>query len=68
LISKLNSSQKVELVRHALDLIHVTDVRVISLTFDGCSSNCTMVQALGCNYNVDNLITTYIFQKNNIDN
>jgi len=67
LASRLNSSQKVELVRHALDLIHDIGVRVISLTFDGCSSNCTMAQALGCNYNVDNLITTYIFQKNNID-
>lgn len=67
LVSKLNSSQKVELVCHALDLIHDTGVRVISLTFDGCSSNCTMAQALGINYNMDNLITTYVFQKNNID-
>lgn len=38
LVSKLNSSQKVELVRHALALLHDTGVRVISLTFDGCST------------------------------
>jgi len=67
LVSKLNSSQKVELVRHALALLHDTGVRVISLTFDGCSSNYTMAHALGCNYNINNLITTYVFQNNNTD-
>lgn len=26
-----------------------------------------MAHALGCNYNLNNLVTTYVFQKNNID-
>jgi len=26
-----------------------------------------MAHALGCNYNINNLMTTYVFQKNNID-
>jgi len=34
----------VELVLHALNVLNSTDVKVLSLTFDGCSSNISAAQ------------------------
>lgn len=68
LTSTLNSSQRCELVRHAMCLLQDTGVNIISLTFDGCSTNVTMAKLLGCNLNIDNLLTTCTFsRKNNVD-
>lgn len=43
LVSSLNGSQKAELTKHALNLLRDTGVNVVSLTFDGCSSNVTIL-------------------------
>lgn len=57
LVSSLNGSQKAELTKHALNLLRDTGVNVVSLTFDGCSSNVTMARLLGCNFNINTLNT-----------
>ncbi|KAF0747164.1 THAP domain-containing protein 9 [Aphis craccivora] len=44
-------SQKSELVQHALSLLYDTGIKIISLTFDVCSSNTTVARLLGCNLN-----------------
>lgn len=43
-------SARVELVRYALNVLQSTGVKVLSLTFDGCSSNINAARLLGCNY------------------
>jgi len=59
LARSLNSSQKSELIRHALHVLESTGVKIISLTFDGCSSNINTAQILGCNYNIETLNTSF---------
>jgi len=59
LVCSLNSSQKLALVRYALHVLEKTGIKIISLTFDGCSNNITTAQILGCNYNIDSLITSF---------
>lgn len=59
LVSSLNGSQKAELTKHALNLLKDTNVNVVSLTFDGCSSNVTMARLLGCNFNIEALNTKF---------
>lgn len=63
LVSKLNSSQKAELVQHALSLLYDTGIKIIILKFDGCSSNTTVARLLGCNLSLNNLETTFYFEK-----
>jgi len=58
----LNSAQKVELVRHALHVLANTGVKIICLTFDGCSTNITAAKLLGCNFSVDELNTSFAFE------
>jgi len=38
-VDALKSAQKVELVRHVLNVLNSTGVKVLSLTLYGCSSN-----------------------------
>jgi len=59
LITSLNGSQKAELTNHALSLLKDTGVSVVSLTFDGCSSNLTMARLLGCNLSLSTLNTKF---------
>ena len=67
LVNSLNSSQKAELVKHALNLLlNIKNLTVVSLTFDGCSTNVTMPQLLGCNFNADNLSTSFLFNDHKI--
>jgi len=68
LISNLNSSQKAELTRHALNLLKETGVNIVRLTFDRCSTNVTMAKFLGCNFNIKTLNTKFIVHTtNNVD-
>lgn len=60
----LNSSQKVGLVRHALQVLSTTGINVMSLTFDGCSTNIIAAQLLGCNFNITNLNTSFDYDNN----
>jgi len=65
-VNSLNSSQKAELVKHALNLLfNIKNLNVVSLTFDGCSKNVTMSQLLGCNFNADSLSTSFLFNSTN---
>lgn len=59
LMSSLNGSQKAELTNHALNLLKDTGVSVVSLTFDGCSSNLTIARLLGCDFNINTLNTKF---------
>lgn len=49
-VDSFKNEQRVELVHHALNVLQSTGVKVLSLTFDGCSSNISSGQLLGCNY------------------
>jgi len=62
LAHSLNSAQKVVLVRHALHVLSNTGINIISLTFDGCSSNITAAKLLGCNFTIDALNTPFAFE------
>lgn len=67
LCNYLNSAQKSELIKQALNLLSKTDIDIVSLTFDGCSTNLTMCKNLGCNLNLKNLKTDFnVFNLNNV--
>lgn len=55
LVSNLNSSQKSEIIKHALTVLQSTGIKVISLTFDGCATNLTTAKILGCDFNINTL-------------
>lgn len=59
LCNHLNSLQKSELVKQALNLLYETKINIISLTFDGCPTNLTMSKLLGCNLNFKSLKTDF---------
>lgn len=61
LVSNLNSSQKSELIKHALTILQLKGVIIISLTFDGCATNLTTAKLLGCNFNINSLNTCFDF-------
>jgi len=65
LAHSLNSAQKVELVRHALHVLSNTGVNIISLTFDGCSTNISTAKLLGYNFTVDALSTSFASEYDN---
>ncbi|CAH1738656.1 unnamed protein product, partial [Aphis gossypii] len=65
LVNHLNSSQKYELINQCLKLVFETGVEVVSLTFDGCSSNINMAKQLGCNFNIKTLKSEFEFKKDN---
>jgi hypothetical protein len=55
----LNSTQKFNLLTQCLDLVTKTGVVIVSVTFDGCSSNIDMTKSLGCSYYTNNLKTNF---------
>ncbi|KAL4083277.1 hypothetical protein QTP88_028607 [Uroleucon formosanum] len=59
LAHSFDSAQKVKLVRRALHILSNACVNIISLTFDGCSTNITVAKLLGCNFTVDTLNTLF---------
>lgn len=52
-ITTLTGTQKFALVREIIEAIAVCDVRVMSLTFDGLSSNLTMCNLFGASFKRD---------------
>ncbi|KAF0754266.1 THAP-type domain-containing protein, partial [Aphis craccivora] len=58
-LTSLNGTQNAELTKHALNLIKDTGVNVVSITFDGCSSNVTMARLLGCDFSIITLNTKF---------
>ncbi|CAI6370835.1 unnamed protein product [Macrosiphum euphorbiae] len=66
LVSNLNSSQKSELIKHALTLLQPTGITIISLTFDGCATNLTTAKLLGCDFNINTYSTSFVFDNNEI--
>jgi len=59
LCKHLNSTQKSNLLSQCLDLVTKTGVVVVSVTFDGYSSNIGMTKNLGCSYDPNNLNTNF---------
>ncbi|KAG8175617.1 hypothetical protein JTE90_019429 [Oedothorax gibbosus] len=55
LINGLNAIERANLISEALTHIHETGVDIVSLTFDGTSTNISSVNELGANISVDNL-------------
>lgn len=55
----LNSTQKSNLLSQCLDLVYKIGVVVVSVTFDGCSSNIGMTKNLGCTYDPNNFKTNF---------
>ncbi|VVC34438.1 Hypothetical protein CINCED_3A022728 [Cinara cedri] len=50
-----------------LSLLDETGVKIVSLTFDGCSTNVAVDKFLGCNLNLDNLVITFVYSNKDID-
>lgn len=65
LASNLNSMQKAELTKQALYALKATDIHVVSLTFDGCSTNVTMARLLGCNIDASTMQTAFTVEYSN---
>jgi len=42
-----------------LHVLSNTGINIISLTFDGCSTNITAAKLLGCNFTIDALNTSF---------
>jgi len=64
LCKHLNSTQQSNLVSQCLNLVYKTGVVIVSVTFDGCSSNIGKSKNLGCTYDHNNFKTN--FSINNI--
>lgn len=62
LCDHLSSMQKGNLVEQCLEQIYSTGIKVVSLTFDGCPSNMTMVKNFGCDLRVSSLKTNFTLQ------
>ena len=52
LIDGLGGTERANLVTHCLSRLHDAGVLVVSLTFDGCAANLSMLRNLGCNLDV----------------
>lgn len=48
LASGVTGSQRAELVKQCLELLHNAGIKIVALTFDGCASNLCMATKLGC--------------------
>jgi hypothetical protein len=59
LCKHLNSTQKSNLLTQCLDLVTITGVVIVSVTFDGCSSNIGMTKRVGYSYDPNNLKTNF---------
>lgn len=53
LIETLKSEEKVELLKEILGAVAACGARVLSITFDGLSSNLAMCELLGANFNLN---------------
>ncbi|CAG4936009.1 unnamed protein product [Colias eurytheme] len=62
----LSGEQKHNLVIQCIRLLNETDIRVISLTFDGAPSNAAMATKLGCNLKKENLVTHFKVDKQEV--
>ena len=49
LIDGLKGEERASLVRTALEKLNTVGIRIVSLTFDGCTANCSMASHLGAN-------------------
>ncbi|GBO03047.1 DNA transposase THAP9 [Araneus ventricosus] len=59
LINGLSAPERANLINEALRYIHDTGVDVVSLTFDGTSSNIAAANELGANIAVNNLVNFF---------
>jgi hypothetical protein len=48
LIRGISASKQASLIKEAIVLLHEINVRVVSLTMDGCSTNISSIRELGC--------------------
>lgn len=60
LTNSLNGQQKSVIIKQAMHLIKDCGVKLVSITFDGAPSNITMAKSLGCNFDINNLITEFL--------
>lgn len=58
LVHGLNAEQKVNLIKLCLIKCHEAGVQVVSLTFDGHSTNITVMKQLGCQINHNSILKT----------
>lgn len=52
LIAGLGAIERANLVKQCLCKLHDVGIKIVSLTFDGCSANLSMMKFLGCNLDV----------------
>lgn len=55
LVDGVTGVQRSELVKQCLERIHDTGIKIASLTFDGCAPNLSMINHLGCNFELDKM-------------
>lgn len=60
LITRLNASEKANLVKGCLSILHNAGVIVTSVTFDGAAANLAMAGVLGANFSPNNLKTFFL--------
>lgn len=58
-VNGLSGLQRANLVVQCLEKLHETGVEIVSLTFDGCPANLTMVKKLGCSIEENVLKTVF---------
>lgn len=63
LVNSLTESRKRTLLDIGLQLLFETGVQVVSLTFDGESSNIAMAKSLGCSTNLNDLRPYFFFEQ-----
>jgi hypothetical protein len=59
LLIGVNSEQRCNLLKQCLSHICETGLRILTLTFDGLSSNLTMATLMGCQLNVSKDLKTF---------
>lgn len=66
LVVSLNAEQKKQLILTCIDLIEATNTKVVSLTFDGASSNLAMYKLFGCTTDLKKLHSNFILNNSSI--
>lgn len=59
-VNSLTAEEKAALLREIISKVRECGVRVLSITFDGLSSNFTMCELLGANFNLNNLTPYFV--------
>ena len=59
LIDGLAAAERKNLINDLIEKLHTVKINIVSLTFDGTSTNISMAQKLGCDFDPEKIVTSF---------